>query len=256
VSTETGRPVALVTGGGSGIGLAVVHQLAEAGYDIGVLDVNLESAEKAAAEVRALGVSARAFRCDVRSSSEVSDAVNGVVEAFGRLNVAVNNAGMGVPASDLVDLEESDWDLVIDITLKGVWLSMKYEIPHLLNAGGGAIVNTASIFGLVGSPNTTPAYVAAKHGVVGLTKTAALHYATNGIRVNAVAPATIDTPAVQARIARDPSGSSRRFLESWQPMDRMGSPAEVAAAITWLCSDAASFVTGAILPVDGGYTAQ
>ncbi|WP_433504860.1 SDR family NAD(P)-dependent oxidoreductase [Pseudonocardia halophobica] len=248
--------VALVTGAGSGIGRAVAKRLAADGLHVGVLDVALEGAEKTAAEIAEADCTASAHRCDVSSSAEVARAVSEVVDRFGRLDVAVNNAGIGLPATDLVDLEEEGWDRLIGIDLKGVWLSMKYEIPHLHSAGGGSIVNIASIFGLVASTKTSPAYVAAKHGVVGLTKAAALHYATSGIRVNAVCPATINTPGVEARLALDVNGDNRRALEAWQPMDRMGDPDEVAAAVSWLAGESASFTTGVALPVDGGLVAQ
>jgi len=251
---DTIRRVALVTGAAKGIGRAIATRLGDDGYAVGVLDLELDEAQVVADEIRALGGEAIAVACDVRSGEAVRAGVATVVDTFGRLDGAVNNAGLGTPAVDVVDLSEDDWDLVMDVDLKGLWFSLRAEIPHLVESGG-SVVNIASILGLVGAEEISPAYVAAKHGVVGLTKCAALQYATRGVRINAICPGTISTPGVEARIARSDS-DQRRKLETWQAMERMGTPEEVAEAAAWLLDPRAAFVTGVALPVDGGLTAR
>ena len=177
------------------------------------------------------------------------------VETYGRLDCAHNNAGIGArPRAPLHESTEETWDRVLSINLKGVWLCMKYEIIQMLKQGGGTIVNTASVMGLVGSWTGSGAYNASKHGVVGLTKTAALEYATSGIRVNAVCPGYIRTPLLEATLTSRPEMEEQ--IVARHPVGRMGKPEEIAEAVVWLCSDAASFVTGHTMTVDGGYVAQ
>jgi NAD(P)-dependent dehydrogenase (short-subunit alcohol dehydrogenase family) len=181
--------------------------------------------------------------------------ISKTVETYGRLDCAHNNAGIGSrPRAPLHECPEETWDRVLGINLKGVWLCMKYEIIQMLQQGGGAIVNTASIMGLVGSWSGTAAYNASKHGVVGLTKTAALEYATAGIRVNAVCPGYIQTPLIEDALTSNPALEAQ--IVARHPIGRMGKPEEIAEAVVWLCSDAASFVTGHTMTVDGGYVAQ
>ena len=210
---------------------------------------------RAVLQIKEAGGEAILVHADVASPDDTQSMVAQAVEAFGSLDCAFNNAGIGGGRDRLLtaDYLEEDWDRVISINLKGVWLCMKAEIPQMLKQGGGAIVNTASIAGLVGLTGTI-AYVAAKHGVTGLTKAAAMEYAKSGIRVNAVCPGYIHTPLVQ-RVFDDNEGYEER-VASRHPIGRLGEPSEIAAAVVWLSSDAASFVTGHNMPVDGGYMAQ
>ncbi|MGQ4601325.1 SDR family oxidoreductase [Nocardia sp. R6R-6] len=251
------KPVAVVTGAAHGIGRAIALSLGRSGFSVGVLDLDENGAGATAAELCRAGADAVGVHCDVRSAASVRSALDAVRSAYGRLDSAVNNAGLGTKAVDLADLTEQDWDLVLDVDLRGVYLSMKYELPHLLETPDaiGSIVNIASAVGLTGSADNSPAYVAAKHGVVGLTKSAALQYATRGIRVNAVCPGVIDTPGLQRRLVRTGPEDARQ-LQNKQAMERMGDPGEVAAAVTWLCGRTATFVTGTAIPVDGGWTAR
>jgi len=220
-----------------------------------VADVNVEGGEETVLQIKEAGGEAILVHADVASPDDTQSMVAQAVEAFGSLDCAFNNAGIGCGRDRLLtaDYLEEDWDRVISINLKGVWLCMKAEIPQMLKQGGGAIVNTASIAGLVGLTGTI-AYVAAKHGVTGLTKAAAMEYAKSGIRVNAVCPGYIHTPLVQ-RVFDDNEGYEER-VASRHPIGRLGEPSEIAAAVVWLSSDAASFVTGHNMPVDGGYMAQ
>jgi NAD(P)-dependent dehydrogenase (short-subunit alcohol dehydrogenase family) len=245
--------VALVTGGASGIGRASALALAGAGADVAVVDVANEEAEHTAALVRDAGRRALALRVDVTAEAQVADAIARIVGELGGLDLAHNNAGTtGVPTS-VETCSEEEWDRVVDLNLKAVWLCMKHEIPAMRDRGGGAIVNTASGAGLIGFPGL-PAYVASKHGVVGLTKTAALELARSNIRVNAVCPGTTLTPMIQAYIGGDPA--RERLMLATCPNGRMADPAEIAAAVVWLLSPAASYVSGVALPVDYGAVAQ
>ena len=252
----TGRmvdKVALVTGGGSGLGRAAVQMLSREGAKVLVADLNLDSAEATVRLVGAAGGEACACQVDVSIGVQVEAMVQTAVERYGRLDAAFNNAGIpGKVGTSVIDYNEADWDQVVAVNLKGVWLSMKYEIKHMLAQGSGSIVNTSSIAGLVGLAGSSP-YVASKHGVVGLTKTAALEYAQQHIRVNAVCPGVFRTPLVERIIAEIPE-REELYLGA-QPIGRMGRPEELAEAVVWLCSDAASFVTGHAFPVDGGYVA-
>ena len=245
--------IALVTGGGSGLGRATVQALAREGAKVLVADLNLESAHETVTMVAETGGEASAFAMDVTVATQVEAMVQTTVERYGRLDCAFNNAGIpGKVGTSVIDYEEEDWDRVIAVDLKGVWLGMKYELKQMLKQGHGVVVNTASIAGLVGLVGSSP-YVASKHGVVGLTKTAALEFAQQNIRVNAVCPGVFRTPLVEKIIAELPE--REELYLSAQPIGRMGRPEELAEAVVWLCSDAASFVTGHAFPVDGGYVA-
>jgi NAD(P)-dependent dehydrogenase (short-subunit alcohol dehydrogenase family) len=248
-----GGKVALVTGASSGIGRATALAFAREGAKVVVADVTVEGGEETVVQVKKAGGEAIFVKTDVSKAVEVEALVAKAVATYGRLDCAYNNAGIAGKAKTVVDDTEDNWDRILAINLKGVWLCMKYEIAHMLKQGGGAIVNTASGAGLIGV-RRGGAYVASKHGVVGLTKTAALEYAKAGIRVNCVCPGPIDTPMLQGI-----GGSNQVVIERMvaaQPGGRLGKPAEIAEAAVWLCSDAASFVTGLPMPVDGGYTAQ
>lgn len=244
--------VALVTGGGSGIGRATVELLARRGARVLVADLDEAGGTATAEAVAGAGGEARFVRTDVADPAQIGAMVAAAVETFGALHLAVNNAGMPGTYAPLTDQRLEDWERTLAVNLTGVFLSMQAELPHLLAAGGGAIVNTASAAGLMGFANL-PAYVASKHGVVGLTKSVALEYASRGVRVNAVCPGSVRT-----RMLEGFAGGSEEMLTGMgraQPIGRLGTSEEVAEAIVWLCSDAASFVTGHALAVDGGVLA-
>jgi NAD(P)-dependent dehydrogenase (short-subunit alcohol dehydrogenase family) len=245
--------VALVTGAASGIGRATALCFARAGANVAVSDIDLAGCEETAQMVQALGRATVSVRVDVSIPESVQALVGEVVARMGRLDCAFNGAGVEGILAPLADLEEDAWDRVIDTNLKGVWLCMKYQIRQMLTQGGGAIVNASSVAGLVGAA-ALPAYVASKHGVVGLTKSAALAYAQQGVRVNAVCPAFIDTPMVGRIFAGQPERQAAMIGR--HPIGRLGRAEEVAQAAVWLCSGEASFVTGSAMTVDGGYVAQ
>lgn len=250
----TGK-VALVTGAGSGIGRATALAFSREGAKVVVSDVAVDGGDETVRLIKQAGGDAIFVKADVSQEADVEALVKKAVQTYGRLDCAHNNAGVPGPNKMTVDITEEKWNRVIAINLTGVWYCLKYEIAQMLKNGGGAIVNTSSDAGLVGLRRGA-AYVASKHGVIGLTKTAALEYAKAGIRVNAVCPGPIDTPML-----RGPAGGeqSSRFIDKMvaaQPGGRLGKPEEIAEAAVWLCSDAASFVTGHALPVDGGYMAQ
>jgi NAD(P)-dependent dehydrogenase (short-subunit alcohol dehydrogenase family) len=241
--------VALVTGAGGGIGRATAVAFARGGAKVVAADTSEATGEETAALCRAEGTDAMFVRTDVSQRADVEALVSRVARTYGRIDVAHNNAGIEGAQALLADYPEDIWDKVIGINLKGVWLCMKYEIQQMLKQGGGAIVNTSSVSGLTGSRGVS-AYVASKHGIVGITKAAALEYARSGIRVNAVCPSTIHTAMIDRF-----TGGDREALHAFaegEPLGRMGTPEEVAAAVLWLCSDAASFITGSTLAVDGG----
>jgi NAD(P)-dependent dehydrogenase (short-subunit alcohol dehydrogenase family) len=249
-----GGKVALVTGGASGIGRACARLFAKEGASVVVSDVALEGGQETVRLIEEDGGQASFVEADVSKAAEVEALVGRALEAYSRLDYAFNNAGIeGRMATNTADYPEEDWDRVIAVNLKGVWLCMKHEITQMLRQGGGSIVNNSSVEGLVGLPGTS-AYAASKHGVVGLTKTAALEYAQSGIRVNAVCPGLIRTPMVE-RYSRGDAEIEAQFA-SVEPVGRMGSAEEVAEAVVWLCSEAASFVTGHAMAVDGGYVAR
>ncbi len=245
--------VALVTGGGSGIGRAAALTFAREGARVAVSDVVVEAGEETVQLIKNADGEAVFIKADVSQASEVDALIGKVVKAYGRLDCAHNNAGIEGNSAKIADYDEADWDCVIAINLTGVWLCMKYEIPQMLQQGGGAIVNTSSVAGLLGF-RTGSAYVASKHGVLGLTKTAALEYAKSGIRVNAVCPGAIDTPMMGRITDHRPHRAAK--MAAGEPVGRMGTPQEIAEAVVWLCSDAASFVTGHPMTVDGGIVAQ
>ena len=240
--------VALVTGAGSGIGRASAITFAHEGAQMVVADIATECAEETVRLIEAAGGEATFAQADVSVGADTADLVAHAVRTYGRLDYAHNNAGVLGQRAKTADCSEEEWDRIIGINLKGVWLCMRNEIPRMLESGGGAIVNTASVSGVVGV-RSFPAYVASKHGVAGLTKAAALDYARAGIRVNAVCPGFIDTPLVGFT-----AGDDKRA--EMLPMGRLGTPQEVAEAVVWLCSDAASYVTGHTMLVDGGMTAE
>lgn len=244
---------ALVTGAGSGIGQATAVAFARAGANVVMADIDARGGEATLALMDGLDGKHHFVTADVSKSSDVRRLVQTTVDVFGSLDFAFNNAGIQGELSQTADCSEDNWDHITGINLKGVWLCMKYEIEQMLKQGGGAIVNNSSNFGLVGS-NGMPAYSAAKHGVVGLTKTAAIEYADRAIRVNAVCPGPVQTPLVEKIVAHQPEIVDA--ITDREPIGRMGQPDEIAAAVVWLCSDEASFVVGSVLPVDGGFVAQ
>ncbi|MGW8386857.1 SDR family NAD(P)-dependent oxidoreductase [Streptomyces albidoflavus] len=241
---------ALVTGAASGIGLATARRLGQGGARVVIADYNAEGAASAAAALRDESVEASAVTVDVTDPASVEAAVRFAQDTYGALHLAVNNAGIGGESAPTGDYDIDVWNRVVRTNLDGVFYSMRYEIPALLAAGGGAIVNTASILGSVGFAGS-PAYVAAKHGVVGLTKTAATEYAAQGVRINAVGPGFIDTPLLQGMDKQAYDG-----LVQLHPAGRLGRSEEVAEVIAFLLSDRASFVHGSYHLVDGAYTAR
>lgn len=243
--------IAVVTGGGSGIGAAVSRQLGEEGAEVVVADVDSDAAHKIAAEIRAHGGKARDFAVDVGDAEAVEKLVEFTVRNCGGLHLAVNNAGIDGTRKATADYPLDNWQKLINVNLNGVFYCMKHEIAAMLKQGGGAIVNMSSVLGSVGLP-TTCAYTAAKHGVVGLTKVAAMEYARLGIRINAVGPGWIETPLLSEH---SEIASTRRML-ALQPMGRRGKPEEVAALVCFLLSEQASFITGSYHLVDGAYSAH
>jgi NAD(P)-dependent dehydrogenase (short-subunit alcohol dehydrogenase family) len=244
--------VAVITGASSGIGLAIAQAFAAEGLKVVIADV--ADGSEAVQMIQKSGGDAIFVRTDVTQADAIQALVNTTVQTFGRLDIGVNGAGIGGSAATTGEYSEQDWKRVIDINLTGVWLCMKYELQQMLKQGGGVIVNMASILGWVGFA-TSPAYVAAKHGVLGLTKTAAIEYATQNIRINAVCPAFIATPLLE-NAGMTEGSEAYDMLISLHPMKRLGKPEEVADLVLWLCSDGASFVTGSAYLVDGGYVAQ
>lgn len=247
----TGK-VALITGGGAGIGKAAALAFATAGIAVAIASRTEATGEAVAHAIRKSGGSAIWIETDVTQAAAVEAMVAQTVATFGRLDYAFNNAGSGGRGGWLAEIAEEDWDRTVDGYLKSVFLCMKYEIPAMLASGGGAIVNNSSVDGKRAFP-WDPVYSAAKHGVLGLTKSAAVQYASQGVRINAVCPGWIRTPPVEEMLRNDPQ--SEGAMLQHQPIGRLGRAEEVAQAVLWLCSDAASFVTGAALDVDGGYLA-
>lgn len=245
--------VALVTGGASGMGLATVKAFAQSGAAVAVADINGEAAQKVADELVADGHRAIAIECDVTDEMAVKAMVEKTVATYGRLDAAFNNAGVQSIATETADLESDEFDRVLDINLKGLWSCMKYELQVMREQGSGAIVNCSSLGGFVGVPGRG-AYHAAKHGVLGLTKTAALEYADQGIRINAVCPGIIDTPMVAGM--KNEETEAMDLLMQQVPARRLGTAEEIADPVLWLCGPGSTFVMGHALAVDGGYTVR
>lgn len=248
---DYGDKVAIVTGGGSGIGEAIARMMAAAGAKVVVADVDTAGGERVVKEIDAEGGTASFVQVDVSDPAQVEAMVRTTVDLYGRLDVAVNNAGIGGPSAPVGEYPLEGWSKVIGVNLDGVFYGMRYQIPAMLESGGGSIVNVASILGTVGFANA-PAYVAAKHGVVGLTKTAAIEYASRGIRVNSVGPGFIRTPLLDANL----DAAALDAIAGMHPIQRLGTSEEVAELVSFLGSDAASFCTGGYYLVDGGFSAQ
>lgn len=245
--------VALVTGAASGIGAAAARLFAARGARVALVDVAVAAGESQAESIRRDGGEAIFLEADVADGAAVERAVALVVERFGRLDCAYNNAGLSGPPHFVAEMPEEQWRRTIDVMLSGVYLCMRAEIPRMLESSGGAIVNCSSGAGLIGFPGQA-AYVASKHGVIGLTKTAALEYASQGIQINAICPGTARTGMVEDVIAETPELDDE--LRRLHPIGRIAEPEEIAEAALWLCSPRASFVAGAVLSVDGGFVAQ
>jgi len=246
----TGK-VALVTGAAMGMGLAAAEAFAQAGASVVLSDVNEAAGEKATEGLRSKGHDVHFVLCDVSKEAEVKALVDATVARYGQLDMAFNNAGIIDMPSELPDITQANYERVMGVNLDGVFWCLKYELDVMRRQGSGAIVNNSSIGGLIGNPGRT-VYHATKHAVIGMTKCAAIDFAAQGIRVNAVCPGTIDTPMVRDLLERE--GLDEKFFADKQPIPRLGRPEEVAAAVLWLCGPGASYVTGHALPVDGGYT--
>jgi NAD(P)-dependent dehydrogenase (short-subunit alcohol dehydrogenase family) len=244
--------VALVTGAASGLGLATAKAFAKAGASVALADWNEKEVQVAAKDLATLGYRTLAIRCDVSDDGQVEAMVKQTVATFGRLDAAYNNAGIQNVLAETADSPRDDYDRVMGINLRGVWSCMKFELQQMRGQGSGAIVNCSSLGGLIGG-NQRGTYHAAKHGVIGFTKSAALEYATRGIRINDVCPGMIQTPMSDKMIAEGQGAELDMMLKTFVPMKRLGRPEEIADAVLWLCSDAASYITGQSISVDGGY---
>ena len=245
--------VALVTGGASGIGLATARAFAEAGAAVAIADINEDAARTAADKLVAAGHKAIGIRCAVENEADAAAMVAQTVSTFGRLDAAFNNAGIHVAVAETADAEGSDFDRIIAINLRGIFTCMKHELRQMREQGSGAIVNCSSQSGFVGLPGLG-AYTASKHGVIGLTKAAALEYAPRGIRINCICPGTTETPLVKGLVEQEPGRLDAVIKDI--PLGRMGREEEIASAVLWLCSPGAGFMVGQTLMPDGGYTAR
>lgn len=243
--------VAFVTGAGSGIGRATAIAFAAEGANVVLADIDAAGNEETARLAGEHGGQVLAVKCDVTSSSDIQAAINQTVQEFGRLDAAFNNAGIEQPPAPLVDISEDEWSRLLDVNLSSAFLCMKYEIPAMLENGGGSIVNTSSGAGVIGIREQS-AYVAAKHGLIGLTKSVALEYAAQGIRVNAICPGIIETPMMNRFSGGTPEGRARVIGQ--EPVGRMGTPEEIASAVLWLSSDLGGFTIGHAMVIDGGQT--
>lgn len=244
--------IALVTGGGSGIGRATALKFATEGASVVIGNRNEKAGQETVDLIKQDGGKASFYQTDVTKLENVQNLIEYTVDTYGGLHVAFNNAGVDDPQAMTPDQTEATFDLVMSVNVKSVWYSMKCEIEYMLANGGGAIVNTSSIAGLIGFPGHAP-YVASKHAVLGLTKTAALEYAKQGIRINAVCPGAIETALLDSFTKGD--STTLEYMKSLHPIGRLGKPEEIANAVVWLCSDEASFVLGQGITVDGGFTA-
>ncbi len=244
--------VCLVTGASTGIGRETALQFAACGAKVAISDINLDRAHETQTALKLNGADCLLISCDVSKPQEIKNLIETVMQKYGRLDCAVNNAGVEGAMAPLLDSSLENWEKVIDTNLRSVWLCMKYEIPEMIKSGGGTIVNISSIAGLIGFPGLS-AYVASKHGIIGLTKTAALEYASQNIRVNAVCPGPIMTPMLERLMETE--GLKEQLTKS-VPQGRIGRPQEVAKSIVYLCSDFSTYVTGQSLAVDGGWVAQ
>lgn len=245
--------VALVSGASSGIGRATAKRFANEGASVVAVDIDVEGGEETISQIDADGGEATFREVDVTDENDLAAAVETAVDTYGGLDFAFNNAGIEGDQVGFSEQDDANWNRVLDINLKGVFYAMREEIPAMLESGGGAIVNTSSIAGILGFPNLSP-YVASKHGVVGLTRSAAVEFSGEDLRVNAVLPGVIDTPMV-ARAGEEDAESMEQTVAAI-PTGRLGQPEEIASAVVWLCSEDASYVTGQPLPVDGGYSVQ
>lgn len=243
--------VAFVTGAGTGIGRATALAFARAGASVVATGLSERDVQGTTQLIDELGGRALALKCDVTRTEDVQRALGKTIESFGRLDFAFNNAGVEQAVTATADLSEEEWDRIINVNLRGVFLCMKHEIPLILAQGGGAIINTSSGAGVKGFAGGA-AYVAAKHGVIGLTRSAALDYASSRLRINAVCPGIIATPMMDRVTAGTAEGRQR--VISQEPVGRMGQPEEIAAAVVWLCSELAAFVVGHAMVIDGGQT--
>lgn len=245
--------VVIITGAASGIGAASALAFAREGASVVVADLQIARGEELVSRIQAEDGKAIFVKCDVSLESDIKNMVAKTIETFGHLSCAFNNAGIEGESADTTMCTNENWEKTININLRGVWLCMKYQIPEMLKNGGGSIVNCSSIAGIVGFVGT-PAYSASKHGVIGLTQTAALEYASKNIRVNAICPGVIQTPMVE-RFTHGEAQANKALIEG-EPLGRMGQPEEIAQVALWLCSDASSFVTGHPLVADGGWVAR
>jgi NAD(P)-dependent dehydrogenase (short-subunit alcohol dehydrogenase family) len=249
--------VAIVTGASGGLGRAVAIIFAKEGAKVALCSRRISEGQETAQMIRDIGGEALYVQCDIAKSDQVIEFVKETIDTFGSLDCAVNNAGIIGKTVSLLDYPEDDWDDVVNVNLKGTWFCMKYEIPEMLKQGKGGIVNVSSVVGLVGDISGVAPYTATKHGIVGLTKSAALEFATRGVRINTICPGFIDTDMLKPIFdAADDKEATRNILEEEQAMNRIARPEEIAHAAVWLCSDEASYITGAAIPVDGGCTTR